>query len=498
MAGPGSANQPLLLGASRLNEDEESGTCQNGGSAVASVPSSSSSSSSSSSPSGNSVVLFSSLVAVCGSYAFGNAVGYSSPAETGIMGDLGLSLAEYSVFGSTLTIGAMIGAIPSGRVADLLGRRGAMWVSELFCITGWLAIMFAKGAWWLDAGRLLVGCGIGLLSYVVPVYVAEITPKNVRGGYTSLNQLMIGLGKAFMFLIGSLVNWRVLALIGTLPCLVQLLGLFFIPESPRWLAKVGREKEFEAALQHLRGKNANISQEASDIQDYTEHLRCMSQDGIVELCQGKYARPLIVGVGLMIFQQCGGLNGFVFYTSAIFEAAGFSTTIGTIVAAVVQILTTTLGVLLIDKSGRRPLLLVSAAGGCLGCVFTGLSFFLQDLHSGAELVSGLVLVGVLVFLGSFELGMGGIPWIIMSEIFPINVKASAGSLINLVSWLGSWFISCTFSYLFEWSTAGTFFIYAGICGAGVIFIAKLVPETKGRMLEEMHASITNKNDNNLS
>ncbi|KAK3418502.1 hypothetical protein EUGRSUZ_H04438 [Eucalyptus grandis] len=497
MEGAGSANQPLLSGASRLDEDEESGACHNGGSVAASVPSSSSSSSSSCS-SGNSVVLFSSLVAVCGSYVFGNAVGYSSPAETGIMDDLGLSLAEYSVFGSTLTIGAMVGAVPSGRVADLLGRRGAMWLSELFCITGWLAILFAKGTWWLDAGRLLMGCGIGLLSYVVPVYVAEIAPKNVRGVYTSLNQLMIGLGKAFMFLIGSLVSWRVLALIGTLPCLLQLLGLFFIPESPRWLAKVGREKEFEAALQRLRGKNANISQEASDIKDYMEHLRRMSEDGITELLQAKYAYPLIVGVGLMIIQQCGGLNGFVFYTSVIFEAAGFSTTIGTVIAAVVQILSTTLGVLLIDKSGRRPLLLVSAAGGCLGCVFTGLSFFLQDLHSGAELVSSLVLVGVLVFLGSFELGMGGIPWIIMSEIFPINVKGSAGSFVNLVSWVGSWFVSYTFSYLFEWSSAGTFFIYAGICAVGVIFIAKLVPETKGRTLEEIHASITDKNDNNLS
>lgn len=109
-----------------------------------------------------------------------------------------------------------------------------------------------------------------------------------------------------------------------------------------------------------------------------------------------------------------------------------------------------------------------------------------------------MLVGVLVFLGSFELGMGGIPWIIMSEIFPINVKGSAGSFVNLVSWVGSWFVSYTFSYLFEWSSAGTFFIYAGICAVGVIFIAKLVPETKGRTLEEIHASITDKNDNNLS
>ncbi|KAL4637242.1 hypothetical protein ACB092_03G064500 [Castanea dentata] len=319
------------------------------------------------------VVLISTLVAVCGSYTFGNAVGYSSPSESGIEDDLGLTSVEYSIFGSILTIGAMLGAVFSGKISDFIGRRGAMGVSEILCILGWLAIVFAK----------------------VPVYIAEITPKNVRGTFTSLNQLMIGCGKALTFLIGSLVNWRTLALIGIIPCIVHVLGLFFIPESPRWLAKRGRIEEFEAVLQFLRGKNADISKEAADIIEYTEKVRLNSEDGVLYLFQEKYAYSIIVAVGLMVFQEFGGLNGFAFYTSAIFESAGFSSKIGTISAAVVQILMTTLGVLLIDKCGRWPLLMISVTGACLGCVLTGFAFLLQDLQSGKELISILALIGVL-------------------------------------------------------------------------------------------------------
>jgi SP family sugar porter-like MFS transporter len=172
----------------------------------------------------------------------------------------------------------------------------AMGVSQIFCILGWLAIVFSKGVWWLDLGRFLVGCGIGLLSFVVPVYIAEITPKNDRGALTSLSQLMIGCGKSLTFLIGSLVNWRILALLGIIPCLLHLLGLFFIPESPRWLAKCDRTEEFEAVLQYIRGGNADISQEAADIIEYTEKLRWISEDGVLYLFQGKYAYSIIVSI----------------------------------------------------------------------------------------------------------------------------------------------------------------------------------------------------------
>ncbi|KAK3200371.1 hypothetical protein Dsin_023786 [Dipteronia sinensis] len=473
------------------------------------------------SSSATSGVVLSTFVAVCGSYVFGSAVGYSSPAQSGITIDLGLSVAEvskYSLFGSILTIGAMIGAIMSGRIADYIGRRGVsisplicfaefrfkffispnfdgcfvnqtMGFSQIFCILGWLAIVFSKVYWWLDLGRLLVGYGMGLLSYVVPVYIAEITPKNLRGGFTTVHQLMICCGVSMTYLIGAFVTWRTLALIGIIPCLIQIVGLFFIPESPRWLARIGKAKGCEAALQRLRGANADISDEATEIRDYTETLQRLSEGSIFELFQWKYAHSLIVGVGLMVLQQFGGVNGIAFYASAIFVSAGFSGSVGTMGMVVVQIPMTLLGVLLMDKSGRRPLLMVSAAGTCLGCLLTALSFFLQDLQQWKDGTPFLALVGVLVYTGSFSLGMGGIPWVIMSEVFPINMKGSAGSLVTLVSWLGSWIISYAFNFLMNWNSAGTFFIFSAICGSTVLFVAKLVPETKGRTLEEIQASM---------
>ncbi|XP_024040141.1 sugar transporter ERD6-like 5 isoform X2 [Citrus clementina] len=423
------------------------------------------------SASATSAVVLSTFVAVCGSYVFGSAIGYSSPAQSGITNDLGLSVAEYSLFGSILTIGAMIGAIMSGKIADYIGRRGTMGFSDIVCIIGWAIIVFSKAAWWLDLGRLLVGYGMGLLSYVVPVYIAEITPKNLRGGFTTVHQLMICIGVSMTYLIGAFLNWRILALIGTIPCLVQLIGLCFIPESPRWLAKTGKGIESEAALQRLRGADADISEEAAEIREYTETLERLSEGGILELFQRKYAHSLIVGVGLMVLQQFGGVNGIAFYASSIFISAGFSGSIGMIAMVVIQIPMTLLGVLLMDKSGRRPLLLVSAAGTCLGCLLAALSFLFQ------------------VYTGSFSLGMGGIPWVIMSEVFPINMKGSAGSLVTLVSWLGSWIISFTFNFLMKWSSTGTFFAFSAICSLTVLFVAKLVPETKGRTLEEIQASM---------
>ncbi|KAK4851134.1 hypothetical protein QYF36_012658 [Acer negundo] len=440
-------------------------------------------------------VCFSSLVAVCSSYVYGHAVGYSSPAQEGIMEDLGITSKQYSVFSSILTVGAMLGAVMSGRVADFVGRRAAIGISELFCIFGWLSIMLAENSRWLDIGRFVLGCGIGLVSYAVPIYVAEITPRTVRGTFTALNPLLMGFGQSFAFLFGPLINWRILALIGIIPGAIQLPCLFFIPESPRWLAKVGKMKEFEASLQSIRGENFDISQEATEIEDYTNYLKEILGDGILSLFQRKYVRSLIVGVGLIVFQRFGGVYGFLFYASTIFESAvkfatGFSSRIGTIIAGVVQIVTTTLGLILIDRSGRRLMLLVSTVGVCVGCVITAMAFVFKDLNFGTEVTGILVLIGVVAYLGFLQLGLGGIPWIIMSEIFPINIKGPAGSLVILVSWTGSWIVSYTFDYLFEWSSAGTFFMYGVICVLGVLFIAKLVPETKGRTLEEIQVRVT--------
>ncbi|KAK8510926.1 hypothetical protein V6N13_091265 [Hibiscus sabdariffa] len=360
------------------------------------------------------MVLFSTFVAVCGAFEFGSCVGYSAPTQAAIREDLGLSLSEFSMFGSILTIGAMIGAVTSGRVADLIGRKGAMRLSAAFCITGWLAVYFAKGSLSLDVGRFSTGFGIGVLSFVVPVFIAEIAPKHLRGGLTTLNQLMIVIGQSVAFLIGTVITWRSLALTGLVPCIFLFVGLCFIPESPRWLAKVGQQEEFKAALRKLRGKDADITEEADEIMEYIETLESLPKTTIWDLFQQKYIRAVMIGVALMVFQQFGGINGISFYASETFALAGLSSgKTGTIAYACVQL---------------------SASGTFLGCFLAGSSFYLKEHDLYAEWRPILAVAGVLIYIGSFSLGMGAGPWVIMSEIFPINVKGVAGSLVVLVNW----------------------------------------------------------------
>ncbi|KAF4364876.1 hypothetical protein G4B88_025595 [Cannabis sativa] len=364
-------------------------------------------------------VVFSTLVALCGSFCMGCITGYSSPAQSGIMKDFKLSVADYSVFGSIVTVGGMLGGMVNGRMTDLIGRKGAMLVSELFSTAGWLAIAYSKSAFWLDLGRMSLGIGIGLLSYV----------------------LILGCGFSLMYFLGNTVGWNTLAIIGSIPSLLHILGLYFIPESPRWLAKVGRNKDLENSLQYLRGKNADIYPEALEIKTYTEAIE---QDSarLLDLFQPKYTYPLIVGIGLAVLQQFGGSNALAFYSGSIFTKAGVPLGIGTISIAIIQIPGAALGVLLTDRLGRRPLLM---------------GLHQNQLH---ELTPMLVLIAILGYTVSFSIGMGGLPWVIISS--------------------------------------ATFFMFSAMCAFTVVFVARLVPETKGRTLEEIQESMTTININNNS
>nr|XP_018686370.1 PREDICTED: sugar transporter ERD6-like 16 isoform X1 [Musa acuminata subsp. malaccensis] len=466
------------------------------------------------------MVLLSTGVAVCGSFEFGSCIGYSAPTQAGITKDIGLSLSQYSIFASILTTGGMVGAVTSGHLSDYFGRKGviskiflihqisrfnfvynllilflfcmmqAMRISAVVCIIGWLAIYFAKETFLLCLGRLFTGYGIGVLSYVVPVFIAEIAPKNLRGGLTSLNQLLLVGGNSVAFIIGTLVSWRALVLVGVLPCLVLLLGLVFIPESPRWLAKVEHQKESISALQKLRGKDADITQETAEIQECIENLQTLPRAGFQDLFQSRYIRSVIVSVGLMVFQQTGGINGVGFYASQIFVSAGFSSgNFGTILMGCIQVPITIVGAILMDRCGRIPLLMVSASGSSVGCFITGISFYLKGQGIYMDCVPTLALSGILVYLGSYSIGMGAVPWVMMSEIFPLNIKGVGGSLVTLVSWFGSWAVSYAFNFLMSWSSAGTFFLFSAAGAATLLFVARVVPETKGRSLEEIQESL---------
>ncbi|KAF2615717.1 hypothetical protein F2Q70_00009279 [Brassica cretica] len=258
-------------------------------------------------------------------------------------------------------------------------------------------------------------------------------------------------------------RWR-----GSIPSLMILPLLFFIPESPRWLAKVGREKEVEEILSRLRGENSDVSDEAGEILAYTEHVKQQGDDrGFLKLFQRKYAFSLTIGVVLIALPQLGGLSGYSFYTESIFISTGVSSDVGFISTSIVQMLAGVLGTVLVDVSGRRSLLLENH------CWETGTPI--------------LALISVTLYFGSYGLGMGSIPSIIASEIYPVDVKGAAGTMCGLASSISSWLIAYSFSFLFQWSTTGTFLMFTTVTGIGFVFIAKLVPETRGKSLEEIQS-----------
>ncbi|CAN1285126.1 Sugar transporter ERD6-like 15 [Linum perenne] len=411
-------------------------------------------------------IIYSVFTIACGCFTTGCIIGFSSPVEYAIVEELGLSVAEYSVFGSMIIVGGLLGAVIGGKIAETLLGLAVLYV------VGWLTIASAKDAWQLDIGRLLQGIGSTLTLYLTPLYVAEISPKNVRGTAVSISQLTIMVGISFTFLVGSIINWRTMALIGASSGVLQLVLTFFIPESPRWLAKTDKGNRFEAVLKQLRGESEDISWEIDEIKEYTKTIQSISQDSsIFNLFQKQYAIPLLVGNGLLVLQQFAGMNSYMFYTGAIFISAGISSTVGFLAVSTVQLLGAIITTVLLDRYGRRPLLLASALGTCCGSLLIALSYILK------------------IFMGTMSLG-NGISWIIVAEIFPQNIKGSAGSMCILSCNISSLLVTLSFQSLLQWSFSGTFLIYAGVSAVAFVFVAKLVPETKGRTLEEIQSSFT--------
>ncbi|WZZ87938.1 sugar transporter ERD6-like 15 isoform X2 [Brassica napus] len=426
----------------------------------------------------------------CGAFSFGCIVGYTAPTQSSIMKDLNLSIADYSLFGSILTVGLILGALICGKLTDLVGRVNTMWITNILVIIGWFAIAFGKGVWLLDIGRFLQGISVGISSYLGPVYITEIAPRHLRGAASSLSQLSVGVGISVLYALGTVVAWRDLAILGAIPCLMIVPLLFFIPESPRWLAKVGKEKEVEAVLLSLRGAKSDVSDEAREIVEYTQHVKQhqdVNSHGFFKLFQRKYVLSLTIGIVLIALPQLGGLNGYTFYTDSIFTSTGVSSDVGFISTSIIQMIGGILGTVLVDVSGRRSLLLVSQAGMFLGCLATAISFILQKNNCWETGTPILALISVMVYFASYGLGMGPLPWIVASEIYPVDVKGAAGTVCNLVTSISSWVVTYFFSFLLQWSSTGTFILFATVMFLGFVFTAKLVPETKGKSLEEIHS-----------
>ncbi|MFO1069920.1 MAG: sugar porter family MFS transporter [Geminicoccaceae bacterium] len=429
-------------------------------------------------------------LAALGGLLFGYDTGVISGALLFIRQEFAMSPTMEGMVAAIALAGAAAGALVGGALSDRFGRRLVILGTALLFVVGALLSAGAGSLGLLLLGRLVTGIAIGIASMLTPLYLAEIAPSANRGALVSLNQLAITVGILVSYLVGyafaSSGGWRWMLALGALPGLVLAAGMLALPESPRWLARAGREADARAALRRLRGQD-----------DVAAELRLLRQDLAADGPEAPWSaladpalRPaLTVGVGLAMFQQITGINTVIYFAPTIFESAGLPSASAAILATagvgVVNVLMTLLSIRLIDRVGRRPLLLVGTAGMVASLVLLGVGFMAE---SGSAWLGTLTVLSLVAYIGFFAIGLGPVFWLLAAEIFPLAVRARAMSLATLANWAFNLVVTLTFlDLLAALGKPATFLLYAAMGVAALLFIQRRVPETRGRTLEEIEA-----------
>lgn len=438
-------------------------------------------------------VLFVSVIAALGGLLFGYDTAVISGAVEAVRVHFALSPLELGWVVSSALLGCVLGVLVAGNLADALGRRSVLTISAFlfFCSGIWCAL--APSASELVAARVLGGIGVGFASLLVPVYIAELAPPRSRGALVSLNQVAILTGMVLSYLanawIGSLgdeswlaqTGWRIMLGAEALPALVFLLLSFAIPESPRWLLKRGAADQAGSVLERLHGPAA-ASAELDDIRQAIRH----EQASVLELFRAKTRRVVVMTMILALFQAITGINIVMYYAPTIFASAGVGAAAAlnhSVIIGLVMLVFTFVSITLVDRLGRRPIMLMASAGMGLSLTFLGLMF---KAGSGD---GEWLLLWILAYVSSFSIGMGGIYWVVVSEIFPTRVRGAAASLSVVFLWGGNYLVSQFFPAMLSALQGSVFYVYAVMCLICFVFIFARVPETKGKTLEEIESEL---------
>ncbi len=397
---------------------------------------------------------------------------------------------------SWVTLGAMIAALAAGMAADRFGRRPVLLAAGLLFIVGAGVQALTPGVEILVLGRLVTGFGIGFASVIAPLYAAEMAPARIRGRIVSSYQLAITFGIFLAYLVSDLLDsaeWRTMFLLAAIPGVLLLIGVMFAPESARWLVKVGRKDEARESLAKVTEPD-QVDSELGKVEAQISEEAAEGEARWSEVFSPRVRKALIVGVGLSIFQQVTGINAIIYYANTIFESAGLvstqSQTAATLYAVgLTNVLATFIAVAYIDRFGRRPLLLMGLTGMFVSLCAVGLGFATQssaDPAAGASIVGIITIAGLVVFIASFAFSLGPVVWTIISEIYPSRVRGKAVSFATAANWGAAFLVAQFFLTLTGGiGDSATFFLFAGMCVLGFIFVWRYVPETRGRTLEEI-------------
>lgn len=437
-------------------------------------------------------VYFIAAIAATGGLLFGYDTGVISGALLFIRAEWNLSEASQEWVVSAVLIGAIAGALLSGKLTDILGRKKVNLITAIIFTLGAVGTGLAPTADWLVAGRIIIGIAVGIASFTVPLYISEISPSRIRGALVSLNQLAITIGIVASYVCGYLFSsheygWRLMFLMGFIPALILGIGMIFLPESPRWLMTRKREAEARKVLERI-----------SPDEDIDKELRMMKENienekggDWRELFSSRLRQPLLIGIGIFFFQQFSGINAVIYYAPHIFNISGFQSADASILATtgvgIINVLFTILSLRLLDRWGRKPLLYM----GFMGIIFSLGTLALAFHYSEAfgESLKWIAVGSLLSYIAFFAISLGPMGWLLISEIYPLKIRGFAMSLGSFYHWIFNFIISFTFlSMITALSPAGAFCLFALISAAGFVFAKFYIPETKGVSLEEIEAA----------
>ncbi|KAF9194473.1 myo-inositol transporter [Haplosporangium sp. Z 767] len=483
-----------------------------------------------------------------GGFLFGYDTGVIAGALLPIKEEFGLTSQQQEFVVGGTTLGAIIGGLLAGLLSDLAGRKPVTLLSSVVFVVGAVLMTFAHHYWLLLLGRVVVGVGVGLAALVVPLYIGELAPSAYRGRLVTMNVLLITGGQLVAYLVSSALTdvkngWRWMMAISALPAFLQLFTLPFLPESPRFLVKKGDINGAESVLRRCMGvSDANDEYIAKEVDSIRDSLELSHKTRYRDLLRKDLRRPLIIACFLQLWQQLSGFNTAMYYSATILKMAGFpnakSATLFSLLIAGTNMVMTVVAIKFIDRVGRRKILLVTILGMIAGLIVLGVAFikivgftviqdecvqygdncaacltddrcFFADLTNtcqempwdgigrrpiytgvcpnrseGIKAGSWIALASLVFYVASYGLGLGNAPWLIQSELFPLDIRGKATGMATASNFAGNLVISLTFLTLTQRITAtGTFWLYAGILVIAWLFIYFLVPETAGLNLE---------------
>jgi len=426
------------------------------------------------------------IFSALGGMLFGYDTGVISSAILFIKKEFMLKSGLQEITVSAVLVGAVIGAAIGGKLADNFGRRKTIIIAAIIFAAGAIGTAAAPSIAILIIGRIIVGIAIGAASFTAPMYISEVSPVKIRGELVSLNQLAVTVGIVISYIAGYAFsragNWRMMLALAAIPATVLGVGMFFMPASPRWLISRNLVDKARSVLERMRG-TSDIQNEVEDI----EKSVGQQSKSWRELLTPMVRPALVVGIGLAVFQQVTGINTVIYYAPTIFEFAGFKSASAAILATmgvgIVNVLMTIVAMQLVDRLGRRPLLLIGLGGMVASLVFLGIAFWLKD---SSGILGWLSAGSLMLYVGSFAIGMGPVFWLLIAEIYPLNIRGLAMSAATVFNWGANLLVGITFLSLINiLGRSGTFWLFAFMSIISWFFVWLFVPETKGRTLEEI-------------